>query len=628
MTTRKKLEIIQVQIKEIISKAEKLETEYADRLSAVHPEYRESALNLLHYLAFRSFDIGELQQRLRYLGLPDLANIEGHVMKSLLTIQTIIHLLLGDADTVPQKNGISIKRSEKLLRKNTKRLFGNKSNKRSTRIMVTLPTEAAENYPLVNQLMQNGMNSARINCAHDDEPVWAAMIEIVKKASKNVKRKCKIMMDLGGPKLRTGPMQPGPQVVHIKPQRDSLGTVVQPARVWIAPPDVPPPGNYADAVIPVSNFFIEKIRRGNDLWFTDSRGKKCRMEITRKQGKGRWALCSDSAYITTGTELVLHKVKETGKEKNYVGELLPLEQFITLRIGDTLLLHSAPLAGEPAHYDSQGNLVNPAHISCTLPEIFQYVKTGEPVYLNDGKIEGVIEKVRRDEMEITITYASATGSKLKADKGINFPEADMEINGLTEKDRENLPFIALHADAVNLSFVNRASDVVALQRELVKYEASAGIVLKIETRKGFKNLPEILLQALQTYPVGIMVARGDLAIETGWENFATIQEEIMRLGEATHIPVIWATQVLESLAKKGVPTRSEITDAALAQRAECVMLNKGPYIEKALKTLNKILVKMQNYQKKRQTMLPRLKTSEGLCLLYSEPDLLTESNNL
>ncbi len=110
-------------------------------------------------------------------------------------------------------------------------------------------------------------------------------------------------------------MQPGPKVIRIKPQRDSLGIVVQPARVWIAPPDVPPPANDADAVIPVNSTFIEKIRRGNDIFLTDSRGKKCRIEVVRKQGKGRWAICSDSAYITTGTELVLHKVKETGKKK-------------------------------------------------------------------------------------------------------------------------------------------------------------------------------------------------------------------------------------------------------------------------------------------------------------------------
>jgi hypothetical protein len=157
---------------------------------------------------------------------------------------------------------------------------------------------------------------------------------------------------------------------------------------------------------------------------------------------------------------------------------------------------------------------------------------------------------------------------------------------------------------------------------------------ELQQRLRYLGLPDLanieghVMTSLQTYPAGIMVARGDLAIETGWENFATIQEEIMRLGEAAHIPVIWATQVLESLAKKGVPTRSEITDAALAQRAECVMLNKGPYIDKALKTLNEILVKMQNHQKKQQTMLPRLKDkdSDGLSLLHAEPEELTEES--
>ena len=626
MKAKKKLGIIQTQIEKIIKKAEKLEAEYVDKLNDVHPEYRESALNLLHYLAFRSFDIDELQQHLRYQGLPDLANIEGHVMKSLLTIQNIIHKLLGSNDEVHKRKSITIKKSEKLLYKNTKQLFGSKSNNRNTRIMVTLPSEAAENYQIVNQLMKNGMNSARINCAHDDETAWAAMIENLKKSSKRINRKSKIMMDLAGPKLRTGFMQPGPKVIRIKPQRDSLGIVVQPARVWIAPPDVPPPANDADAVIPVNSTFIEKIRRGNDIFLTDSRGKKCRIEVVRKQGKGRWAICSDSAYITTGTELVLHKVKETGKEKNYVGELLPSEQFITLHIGDTLILHNSDLPGEPARFDSQGTLLKPAHISCTLPEIFEYVKAKEPVYLNDGKIEGIIVKVAPNEMEITITHASANGSKLKADKGINFPETNMNINGLTEKDRKDLAFIVKNADAVNLSFVNQPSDVKELQKELEKHGASIGIVLKIETRKGFINLPKILLQAMQTYPLGIMVARGDLAIETGWENFATIQEEIMRLGEAAHVPVIWATQVLESLAKKGVPTRSEITDAALAQRAECVMLNKGQYIVKALKTLNEILVKMQSQQKKRQTMLPKLKNNESLSLIYAGPEKLSKKN--
>ena len=115
---------------------------------------------------------------------------------------------------------------------------------------------------------------------------------------------------------------------------------------------------------------------------------------------------------------------------------------------------------------------------------------------------------------------------------------------------------------------------------------------------------------MENYPIGVMIARGDLAIETGWKNFAIIQEEIMRVCEAAHIPDIWATQVLENLAKKGVPTRSEITYAALAQRAECVMLNKGWYIGKAVKMLDKILCKMQKLQKKQSNLMPKLRFNE------------------
>jgi pyruvate kinase len=80
--------------------------------------------------------------------------------------------------------------------------------------------------------------------------------------------------------------------------------------------------------------------------------------------------------------------------------------------------------------------------------------------------------------------------------------------------------------------------------------------------------------------------------------------------------VVWATQVLDNLAKKGVPTRSEITDAALAQRAECVMLNKGPYIEKTVKTLDKILRRMQRFQRKKLTILPKLEDADKMQLSH------------
>ncbi|NOZ47710.1 MAG: hypothetical protein GXO79_13150 [Chlorobi bacterium] len=612
MKNQEKLLTINNQIREIINKAKVLENNYDSLISKVHPFYHESALNLIHYLAFRSFSINELQEQLRNQGLPGLSNIEGHVMKSLLAIKTIINHLSGNNVIEKQKNIISIKKSEKLLRKNTKHLFGYKSKKRRTRIMVTLPSSAAEDYNMVNRLIRLGMNSARINCAHDTPEVWAKMIANIHKANKIQQKNCRVMMDLGGPKLRTGAIKQGPKVIHIKPQRDQVGKVTIPAKIWIAPPDILPPDDSADAIIPVSELFLAKIKRGDTIRFTDSRGKKCQIIIEKKQAKGKWGVCSDSAYLTTGTEMMLNKEKESGKTKIYVGELLPLEQFITLNIGDKLILQSNPEPGEPTQYDENGKVIQYAHISCTLKDIFKYIKKGEPIFFDDGKIEGIVEEVAKDELLINIIHAKNTGSKLKADKGINLPDSNLEVSGLTVKDKKDLEFVAVNADTINFSFVNDENDVHQLLEELSKYESSLGIILKIETQKGFKNLPRILLKAMQTYPIGVMIARGDLAIETGWKNFATIQEEILRICEAAHIPDVWATQVLENLAKKGVPTRSEITDAALAQRAECVMLNKGTYIDKAVKMLDKILRRMQHFQKKRETMLPKLADADFL----------------
>jgi pyruvate kinase len=96
---------------------------------------------------------------------------------------------------------------------------------------------------------------------------------------------------------------------------------------------------------------------------------------------------------------------------------------------------------------------------------------------------------------------------------------------------------------------------------------------------------------------------------------AEVQEEMLWVCEAAHMPVIWATQVLESLAKKGLPSRAEITDAAMGERAECVMLNKGPHIVDAVKALDNILRRMQEHQTKKSSRLRRLRLS-----LMNEPE--------
>ena len=614
---------LEQKLNRIMEKAKQMEIQYAEELRLVHPIYKKSAQNLIHFLALRSFEVDILEKELQFLGFASLANSESHIMRDILNLKQLIHILLYREEPLPLSGILSIEKGDKLLKKNTKLLFGYKSKKRFTRIMVTLPNTAAENEKFVRKLLANGMNCARINCAHDTPEVWLKMIENIKSASEKQRKKCRITMDLAGPKLRTGPMIKGPKVVHIKPKRDDLGRVLSPSKIWIAAPDVPPPPHTDyQAHIPVDPKLFSKINRGDILRFTDSRGKNCKIKIKGIDGKAKIGKCSNSVYLETGTELALHKEKDKKDQKSYrVGELLPKEQFIILHSGDQLRLHKESTPGESAVYNDDGTLRKMAHLSCTLPQVFEDTKVGDPIYFDDGKIEGIIQEISPSEIIIKITQAKGKGSKLKSDKGINLPQSKLGISGLTEKDKKDLIFVAQHADAVNLSFVNSKEDILEFYSELEKHDTKIGVILKIETQKGFSNLPSILLTAMRKYPIGVMTARGDLAIETGWKNFATIQQEIMRICAAAHIPNIWATQVLENLAKKGTPSRAEITDAALAEQAECVMLNKGYYILRAVKMLDKILRRMQRFQRKSLKMLPRLENADKLLVSHEMYDV-------
>jgi len=151
-----------------------------------------------------------------------------------------------------------------------------------------------------------------------------------------------------------------------------------------------------------------------------------------------------------------------------------------------------------------------------------------------------------------------------------------------------------------------------LQDELAKRRPddwrSVSLILKIETAKAVRNLPDIVVAAAGRQPTAIMIARGDLAVEIGFGRMAEMQEEILWIGEAAQVPVIWATQVLEHLIQKGTPSRGEMTDAAMAARAECVMLNKGPYLFEALDDLDGLLGRMEQHQYKKTPRLRRLRS--------------------
>jgi pyruvate kinase len=245
-----------------------------------------------------------------------------------------------------------------------------------------------------------------------------------------------------------------------------------------------------------------------------------------------------------------------------------------------------------------------ARIGCTLPDAVAALRPGDPVLFDDGTITAVVESAASTEATLRVSRTKPGGQRLGAEKGINLPDTVLPVPALTSEDDAQLPFIAAHADVVAVSFIRTARDVTHLLDRLAAAGASAlGVILKIETRQGFENLPSILLAAMRHPRIAVMVARGDLAVEIGFERLAEVPWQILALCEAAHVPTIWATQVLESLAKTGLASRAEITEAAAGQRAECVMLNKGPHIVDAIQALDDILARMGEVQTKSRTLM-------------------------
>ena len=321
------------------------------------------------------------------------------------------------------------------------------------------------------------------------------------------------------------------------------------------------------------------------------------------------AECTQTANVETGVGVRLHGNKGE-RDEGCVGTLPPQDAPLVLQLGDTLLLVPDNQTGRGARRREDGTVLEPARIPCSLLEVFRDARVGDRIFFDAGKIGGIIRRVESALIEVAITRARRGGEKLRADKGINLPDTPLHVPALTEKDLQDLDFATTAADIVGLSFVRVPDDVCRLQQELLLRNAQRiGIILKIETRMAFENLPRLLLAGLCAPPLGVMVARGDLAVELGFERMAEVQEEILWLCEAVHVPVIWATQVLESLAKKGVPSRAEVTDAAMSGIAECVMLNKGPYLVEAVQFLDGVLRRMEEHQQKKRAMLRKLAVS-------------------
>ena len=454
--------------------------------SLKRPEFEPSARNLAHYLAFRKIDMRLLQGELSALGLSSLGRCEAQVLPSVDALISSLTRIAGlSGHPYPSLAGFSA--GKDILCERQAAIFGADPGGPSTRIMVTLPTEAADDPELIKSYIAAGADCVRVNCAHDNAEIWGEMIAITRACAKQLNRDIRVAMDIAGPKLRIAEVSTDQKI---------------------------------------------RLMRGDCFALTDKLSAKSKM------------------------------------------------------------------------------------IEATIshPELLAQVKDGSIVWINDGKIGAKLTERDGNRLVFEIFNAREKGERLKPEKGVNFPGMDVPVSALTDEDLANLDFVTQHADIIGYSFVQTKEDVRRLVEEVGKRCQSGPLptlMLKIETPLAVRNLPRLIVQAGGLMPVTVMIARGDLAVEIGLDRLSEMQEEILWLCEAAHVPVVWATQVLESMVSEGSASRAEVTDAAMSQRAECVMLNKGPHLAKAVAFLDGILRRMDRHQSKKTAQLGPLMSWQG-----------------
>lgn len=479
---------------DLTSLREALLADAAERIAAFRTEQSddvpgdqgESLANLAHYLALRRHDLRPLQRRLMSRGLSSLGRLESRVLPTLDAVIGAAAALAGAPSPVAAPTAEAFFTGERRLAEATDRLLGEAGSSRRTRIMVTLPSEAAGDPGFVIDLARRGMDVARINCAHDGSIAWRAMAAHVRTASGLVGRRLTVLMDIAGPKIRTEA---------------------------VATPD-----------------------------------RKARLQA--------------------------------GDAIRFVAEGLP-----------------------------RPDAAAPFSAVVSLPDLVKRLSVGDRLRYDDGKLEGVVESLSDGDAVVRVGRVKTGGVKLKPEKGLNLPDTALGLSPLTDKDEDDLATVIECADMIGYSFVSRPEDLDLLEAALARRGARTrplGLVAKIERPEAVRNLPALIARASGRRPFGVMIARGDLAAEIGFERLAEMQEEILWLCEAAAVPAIWATQVLEDLVKDGVPSRGEMTDAAMAARAECVMLNKGPEVGAAVDLLDRLLARMDGHLFKKTPTLRAL----------------------
>jgi pyruvate kinase len=558
----------------------------APRIRAALPRHRASALNLAHYIGLRKRDVHLMQLDLATIGLSSLGRSEGHVRTTLGQLAAWLGAKEKAAGARRGEPPLDWPRAERLLHENTHLLFGPRPAGRHVYIMVTAPEAAEVTVAWADEILKGGADVLRINGAHETPEAWAATVSLFRSRAAALKRNIRIFVDMPGPKLRGEIRGTEPGVLHLRRPKDRMGRTVAPTGMLLV-------ARHAGSdQVPVPRDWLAQLRPGDVIALTDAGGRERRLRVGAAAAGGVRAQCMRSIYIRSGLALEWRR-KGRLRARGAVGALPREPRSILLSPGDAFLLNASGTS------KARGIPV----IACPEAELLAGVRPGERVILDDGRVDAIVESRGAEGLRCRVLRALKSPTRVRSGKGLAFPDSRLAPGALGPQDEVALRFALAHADGVEVSFVNSRRDVALVARRLrASGRAGFGMVLKLETREAMRNLPDILFEALRYDAVGIMIARGDLAVELSFERLAEMQEELLWFGEACHLPVIWATQVLDTLAHTGVPTRSEITDAAMAMRAECVMLNKGAHVGAAVRTLSDIIGKMEAHQYKKRSL--------------------------
>ena len=569
--------------------------------------YAGSAANLAAYLTFRQHDVREIQDDLAVLGLSSLGRTEAHVRSGIAAVEAALGAFLGDPTSLPWVARIGRLREAqaRLVAQRAESLLGPERPKRQTRIMVTLPETAADDAGVVRDLVERGMDIARINAAHDGPDTWRAMARLVRAASLDVGRDCRILLDLPGPKMRIGPLPSGPGRLRLRSPREESGRNVFLLDASGAPGSPHPPDG-KQATVAVDAAWLSRLEIGDRIACFDAEGRARTLRVETRTGPETVAVSTRRGIaLSEGIGLILVREKRK-RGVGLVGRFEPAPGSITVHVGDALRLLAVPPVAASDTFEEDGH---DPWISCLQAGVLEALQVGHDVDIDDGHIVTRVEAVGANEARLRVLTMRRPEEHVRADQGLNFPDGPIRGEGFGPDDLIALDVAADIADIVGLSFAQSPEDVDRLIEELdARGAKDTGVIAKIETQGGIERLPDIIVAGASRRPFGVMIARGDLAIEIGYERLAEMQEELLWVCEAARVPVIWATQVLESLVKTGIPTRAELTDAAMGERAECVMLNKGPHILDGVDTLVDVIVRMETHQSKKSSRLRALQS--------------------